>query len=182
MIHPSKPANSAPDNAVDQFSHAHAGMVMQLDRLSTLPALLAPARMAQETARLAVEFFRVAVFEHHHEEEEALFPAVLESAQAGEERRKVHTLVESLTAEHRLMESIWRQLEPELKQIAQGTGLHINAPLLADLGARYQAHAQTEETQFLPLAESLLKRNGHHMAALELSVHMRHQPTPMGHI
>ena len=182
MIHPSKPSTPAPDNAVDQFSHAHAGIAMQLDRLSTLPALLAPARTAQETARLAVEFFRVVVFEHHREEEEALFPAVLGSAQTGEERREVHILVESLTMEHRLMEGIWRQLAPELKQIAKGTGFHINAPLLADLVSRYRTHAQTEETRFLPLAESVLKRNGNPMAALGLSVHMRHQPPPIGHI
>jgi hemerythrin-like domain-containing protein len=175
-------ADTATDNAVGQFSHAHVGIVMQLDRLSTLPALLAPARMAQNTAQRTVDFFRVAVFEHHKEEEEELFPAVRGSAQPGEERTLVDTLVDALTVEHRLIEGLWRQLEPELKAIAKGQGFQINAPLLEDLVSRYQAHARSEETQFLPLAEKILGRNGNHMAALGLSLHMRHQPLPMGHI
>ncbi len=182
MNQPGKPSDPASDSAVGQFSHAHEGIVTQLDRLSTLPALLAPARMAQNMAQRAVDFFRVAMLEHHQEEEEELFSAVLESAEVGEERLRVSTLVESLTVEHRLMEGIWRQLEPELKLIAKGRGFHINAPLLADLVARYQAHAQSEEVQFLPLAERILGRNGNHMAALGLSLHMRHHPPPIGHI
>jgi len=175
-------SDTACDNAVGQFSHAHMGIVMQLDRLATLPALLAPARMAQDTAQRTVDFFRVAVFEHHKEEEEELFPAVLESAQPGEEHTLVTTLVEALTIEHRLIESLWRQLEPELKTIAKGQGFQLNAPLMEDLVSRYQVHARSEEAQFLPLAEKILGRNGNHMAALGLSLHMRHQPLPIGHI
>ena len=182
MNQPSKPSDPASDNAVGQFSHAHVGILMQLDRLSTLPALLAPARMAQDTAQRVVDFFREAVFEHHKDEEEALFPALLESAQAGEERQRVNTLVDALTAEHRVIEGLWRQLEPELKHVAQGHSFHINAPVLDDLVSRYQAHAQVEETQLLPLADTILGRHGNHMAALGLSLHMRHQPPPIGHI
>ncbi|NDF65714.1 MAG: hemerythrin domain-containing protein [Betaproteobacteria bacterium] len=182
MNQPSKPSDPASDNAVGQFSHAHVGILMQLDRLSTLPALLAPARMAQDTAKRVVDFFREAVFEHHKDEEEALFPALLESAHAGEERQRVNTLVDALTAEHRVIEGLWRQLEPELKHVAQGRSFHINAPVLEDLVSRYQAHAQVEETQLLPLADTILGRHGNHMAALGLSLHMRHQPPPIGHI
>ncbi|NBU45201.1 MAG: hemerythrin domain-containing protein [Betaproteobacteria bacterium] len=182
MNQPSKPSDPASDNAVGQFSHAHVGILMQLDRLSTLPALLAPARMAQDTAKRVVDFFREAVFEHHKDEEEALFPALLESAHAGEERQRVNTLVDALTAEHREIEGLWRQLEPELKHVAQGRSYHINAPVLEDLVSRYQAHAQVEETQLLPLADTILGRHGNHMAALGLSLHMRHQPPPIGHI
>lgn len=174
--------DAASDTAVGQFSHAHVGIVMQLDRLATLPALLAPARMAQNTAQRTVDFFRLAVFEHHKEEEEELFPAVLDSAQPGEEHALVSTLVDALTVEHRLIESLWRQLEPELKAIAKGQSFQLNAPLLEDLVSRYQGHARSEESQFLPLAEKILGRNGNHMAALGLSLHMRHKPLPIGHI
>ena len=175
-------AETDPDNAVGQFSHAHIGIVMQLERLATLPALLAPARMALDTAHRVLDFFRVAVFEHHKEEEEELFPAVLDSAQPGAEHALVTTLIEALTVEHRLIEGLWRQLEPQLKKIAKGQAFEIDAPLLQDLVSRYLAHAQSEETQFLPLAENILGRNGNHMAALGLSLHMRHRPMPAGHI
>ncbi len=177
MNQPSKPSDRASDPEMATFSHAHDSIVLQLERLSTLPALLAPARMAQDTAQRVVDFFPGAVFEHHQEEEAVLFAAVLQSAQAGEERLRVNSLVTSLTAEHRRLEGLWRQLEPDLKGVAAGRSFHINAPLLADLVARYQAHAQAEEQQFLPLARSILERAGNPMGALALSSHMHH-PSP----
>jgi hemerythrin-like domain-containing protein len=178
----SAPSNAESDNAIGQFSHAHAGIVMQLDRLAALPALLAPARMAQDYARRTVDFFRVAVFEHHKEEEEELFPAVLSSAKAGEERELVTTLIDALTTEHRLIEGLWRQLEPDLKKVAKGQGFEVDNRLLEDLVTRYQLHARSEETRFLPMAETILGRNNNHMAALGLSLHMRHQHAPIAHI
>ena len=42
--------------------------------------------------------------------------------------------------------------------------------------AHYQAHAAFEEATFLPLSQTILGRNDHHMAALGLSLHMRHTP------
>lgn len=38
----------------------------------------------------------------------------------------------------------------------------------------YQRHASVEETEFLPLAQEILERNSNHLAALGLSLHMRH--------
>ena len=48
--------------------------------------------------------------------------------------------------------------------------------------AQYQAHARFEEQEFLPLSEKILSRNGDHMAALGLSLHMRHQPVFLSHV
>ena len=50
------------------------------------------------------------------------------------------------------------------------------------LVAQYQAHARFEEQEFLPLSEQILSRNSDHMAALGLSLHMRHQPAFLSHI
>jgi hypothetical protein len=47
---------------------------------------------------------------------------------------------------------------------------------------RYKKHAQEEEAVFLPLAEKILSRNSNHMAALGLSLHMRHVPHFPSHI
>jgi hypothetical protein len=38
----------------------------------------------------------------------------------------------------------------------------------------YKAHAAYEEAEFLPLSETILSRNSNHMAALGMSIHMRH--------
>ena len=39
---------------------------------------------------------------------------------------------------------------------------------------KYAAHAKLEQDQFLPLAERILGRDSTEMAALGLSLHMRH--------
>jgi hypothetical protein len=38
----------------------------------------------------------------------------------------------------------------------------------------YLAHARLEEDVFLPLSQTILGRNSNHMAALGMSMHMRH--------
>ena len=38
----------------------------------------------------------------------------------------------------------------------------------------YQAHARYEEEVFLPLSQTILGRNSDHLAALGVSMHMRH--------
>jgi hypothetical protein len=42
------------------------------------------------------------------------------------------------------------------------------------LVTEYRAHARLEEVAFLPLAQAILGRNSNHMAALGLSLHIRH--------
>ena len=58
----------------------------------------------------------------------------------------------------------------------------IDAADLHRLVADYTAHAGYEEVEFLPLAQTILGRDGNHMAALGLSLHMRHVPAPNPYI
>ena len=165
------PADSSP---IDEFSQCHAGILGHLQLLDELPALLEPAARARRIATDALGFFRSAVFEHHAEEEKELFPAVLASAVKGEERDKVQQLVDSLTAEHRQVEATWARLEPKLKAVAKGRDSDVDPADIAALVAAYQAHARFEEDVFLPLSQTILGRDSSHLAALGLSMHMRH--------
>lgn len=159
---------------LEQFNQCHAGILKQLDSLGQLPALLDPARRAREIAAGAVEFFRAAVYEHHNEEERELFPAVLSSAADADERAYVRGMVDRLTREHRQVEAAWARLEPGLKDVAKGKNSGVDPVAIATLVSTYQAHAQYEEQVFLPLSQKILSRNGDHMAALGISLHMRH--------
>jgi hemerythrin-like domain-containing protein len=181
--------NISPENyAVDteapltNFNHCHIGILHQMDRLSELPALLGPAMLAQKIATQAVDFFHRGMLAHHQEEERELFPAVQHSANIGEERLKVDQLIEHLVQEHRALEQLWEGLEPALKKVAKGQEAHLDTARLQTLVARYSAHAESEERVFLPLAEKILGRNSNHMAALGLSLHMRHAPRILSHI
>jgi hemerythrin-like domain-containing protein len=167
---------------LDDFTNSHSGIVMQLDRLSELPALLAPALLARKTAAQTLEFFRRAVYEHHADEEKVLFPAVLDSASNAEERTTVQALVKALTVQHRALEALWEKIEPELKKIAKGSDHNLNPELLTQLVTRYRDHASFEETQFLPLCQQILGRNNNHMAALGISLHLKRAPLPIAHI
>jgi hemerythrin-like domain-containing protein len=159
---------------IQDFSQCHGGIVTHLRALDELPALLEPAARARRIAADTVKFFREVVYEHHQEEEKELFPAVLASAAKGAEREKVEQIVAALTAEHRSVESEWEQLEPKLKAVAKGHDADVRAGEIESLVKTYLAHARYEEQEFLPLAQTILGRNSNHLAALGVSLHLRH--------
>lgn len=183
MSHPpSSPATESGDAPLLSFSNCHAGILAHLRAFDELPALLIPAARARKVAAETLDFFHSAVFEHHAEEEQELFPAVMASTRPGQERDLVKTMVEQLTAEHRVIEAAWHELEPELKKVARGHAAELDLAGVEHLVRSYRAHAAYEEQRFLPLAHDILGRNDNHMAALGLSLHMRHTPLAVGHI
>jgi hypothetical protein len=181
-------AHPASQHAVDHeaplnaFSQCHAGILAQLEALAQLPGLMTAAAKAREVAAGTLALFHEGVFEHHLEEEKELFPAVLRSAQPGEERDRVEAIVQRLTSEHRAVEALWKRVEGAVMAGAKGKPSQLDAAALAELVHSYSQHARFEEEEFLPLSEAILGRNGDHMAALGLSLHLRHTPQPVGHV
>lgn len=174
-----KPANESAltddgGSPINNFTDSHEGIISNLKSLGEVPSLLEPALRAKAIAEKTLNFFRPAVFDHHREEEKDLFPAVLAAAEKGAERDKVKAMADSLTAEHRVIEAIWRELEPQLSKLASGHIGLMDTALVDHLVEKYQAHAMLEEQHFLPLAEVILRRKDPQMAELALSLHMRH--------
>lgn len=170
------------DAPLTNFSHCHEGIVSHLNALGKLPPLYEAAVQAHALAQHSLAFFSAVIFEHHSEEERELFPAVLKSAAAGEEHDRVQVMVERLTAEHRHLEHLWKDIEPALKDIVKGKQAHLPEGGIESLVRLYLAHAHFEEQEFLPLSETILARNSNHMAALGLSLHMRHMPPAVGYV
>ena len=165
---------AAMDAPLTNFSQCHVGITRQLQILAGLPALLEPAAQARRIASDTVAFFRGTVHEHHAEEERELFPAVLASAKRGPEREQVQVLVDRLVAEHRQIEAMWSRLEPALRAVGKGQDADVDVAAVQRLVDTYLGHARYEEQEFLPLSQTLLSRDSNHMAALALSLHMRH--------
>lgn len=159
---------------IEDFSVCHVGILAQLDQLTQLPALLDAAARARHIASATLDFFRDAVLEHHQQEESELFPAVLASAGKGAEQTQVADIVHRLVSEHRQIEAAWAKLEPGLKSAAKGQDSALDAAALRAMVTTYQQHAQYEEQVFLPLSQQILGRNPNHLAALGMSLHMRH--------
>lgn len=169
---PSNPATD--DTPVREFEHCHDGILAQLGELSKLPELAHAASRARSVAAASERFFREVVRVHHREEEEELFPAVMQSARVGSERDEVAALVERLVRDHREIEDAWRALEPDVHALARGRDATLDTARLIAFVARYRSHALHEERAFLPRAREILGRDSNHMAALGLSLHARH--------
>ena len=164
----------APDAPIDTFSTCHASILEHLRALAALPGLLEQAALARRVAADSLAFIRDVVIVHHQDEEHELFPAVLASAAPGIEQDRVRSVVEQLTREHREVEGAYATLEAGLKAAASGRDARIEVAAVAALVGRYQAHARFEEEVFLPLSQRILARNGDHMAALGMALHLRH--------
>ena len=169
---------SSGDAPLDNFSHCHEGILKHLQAMDGLPALAQSAQHARQQAESVLQFFRKVVLNHHEEEERVLFDAVLRSAQEGAEFTRVRSITDQLTREHRQVEAHFARLEPELKKMAKGQACALDGDALHALVQQYRAHAEFEETQFLPLSHDILGRNSNHMAALGLSLHIRHVTLP----
>lgn len=175
-------SHTTTDRPLDGFTHTHFGIVVQLDHLAELPALLAPAELARRIAKQTLNFFQNSMYEHHAAEERALFPATIQSAKDGIEREKMESMTHFLITQHRVLESLWEKIEPELKHIAKGVLHKLDQDALSQLVNLYKEHARIEECEFLPLARDILSRNKNHMEALDVSLHMLHQPYITAHI
>lgn len=167
---------------VDNFSQCHSGILAGLDAFASLPELVAAAEQSRRLAAATVSMFEHSALPHHADEEGDLFPAVIRSSAPGEERERVQAMADRLTAEHRSIEAQWKRIRPAVKHAAGGGGAELPAGDVAALIHAYRRHAAFEELEFLPLARDILSRNGDHLAALGLSLHLRHAPQPVGHV
>jgi hemerythrin-like domain-containing protein len=174
------------DPGLKNFSDCHVGIVGALRELGELPTHLDSARRAREIAHRVRAHFRDVILTHHSEEESQLFPAVQSSATEGDERARVDQLVTRLTAEHRRVEAEFAMIDPVLSHAERGQDADLDPGRVRALVSEYLAHARFEEEVFLPLAQEILGRNGNHLAALGLSLHVRHSAEEMrrrfGHI
>lgn len=168
--------NSNPGEAspLSDFAHCHEGILSHLDALTELPSLAESALRARTLAEQTLQFFQRVVFDHHVEEEKDLFPAVISAAAKGEEHDRVQRMIDALTHEHRVVESLWRDVEPQLSKLAKGHIAAVDATSVQNLVGIYNSHARFEEQEFLPAAEVILGRKDPNMAELGLSLHLRH--------
>jgi hemerythrin-like domain-containing protein len=166
---------------ITSFTRCHLGIVSQLEATARLPEMVEGANRARQVATQTLDLFRQTVMPHHAEEEAELFPAVLRACN-GPERKRVQPIVDRLTSEHRAVEALWKQIEPSVRAAARGTAPEVDAESMEEIVRRVLRHARYEETVFLPLAERILLRNGEHMEALGLALHLRNAPPVVGHI
>lgn len=145
-------------NADDTFTaldHCHQQVLAMLHRLAELIERLdthgvdGPARA---TAAEVVQFFTATARQHHADEEQHVFPALL----ASDDAELVHH-VQRLQQDHGWLEEDWLVLQPPLSAIAEGYSwydldmLRHALPVFVSL---YQDHIELEESLIYPAAKA----------------------------
>jgi hemerythrin-like domain-containing protein len=110
---------------------------------------------ARSAAQAVLRYFDTSALHHHADEEEDLFPALLESM-AGSDAVGLRELTQALSAEHREHEARWRRLRAALERVARGEDAELSADDIDAFIDGYARHLEREERELLPMAERLL--------------------------
>lgn len=157
-----------------QFLGAHAETMQALAKLQLL-VQVTPGMSLKQRQKIATETVRELwplVKRHHQDEEELLFPAMLERARGQFETAMVDAYIGKLTKEHREIEGVWEKVRPGLVKLSHGVDIELAGDACHALAQLYQAHAQFEETVILPLAAQLLTHDD--QDSISLSLALRH--------
>lgn len=160
------------EQPLDLISACHGQIGQQCAALRRLEAHLARHGADGAARAMAADVMRCfdsAAAEHHADEEQDLFPAVIE-AMAGSDAVCVRQLTARLTAEHRTLERYWRRLRPALGHVRDGAAHALAADDVEALVDLCERHLAREERELLPMAARLIcstqiERLGHAMRA-----------------
>lgn len=156
------PGHSAPavgfEVPLEMLSACHSRVEQQCATLRRLAAHLvghgadADARSA---AASVMRYFDTSAKDHHADEEEDVFPALIESM-AGSDAVCLRDLTASLTAEHRELETRWQRVRAVLERIVRSVPASLESEDIEALVSLYERHIAREESELLPMAARLL--------------------------
>lgn len=167
------PSTTPPHHAFPGFSTLSAGPEAPLEMLAachekirqqcaTLQRLVPhiETRGVDADARLAaahvLRYFETAGKLHHQDEEDDLFPALIESMAASDARCLV-ALTQTLLAGHRTQDALWLPLRDTLTRIARGEqATTLSAADVLPWLTQHAQHLQHEDEVLLPMAKRLL--------------------------
>lgn len=110
---------------------------------------------ARAAATRVMRYFETAAQHHHTDEEEDLFPALIESM-AGSDAVCLCALTDALTAEHRELDARWQRVRVALERVVAGEGAALPSSDVEALVGLYEQHIEREERELLPMAARLL--------------------------
>lgn len=156
------PGHSAPtigfEAPLEMLSACHGRIEDKCATLRRLQAHL-PSHGSDNEARTAAAalmgYFDLSAKQHHDDEEQDLFPALLESM-AGSDPVCLRELTVSLSAEHRELEARWRRIRTVLERVVEGGSVSLGLDEVEAFARLYARHIQREEQELLPMAARLL--------------------------
>jgi hemerythrin-like domain-containing protein len=143
---------------IEMLSACHHRIERQCETLRRLVPHLArngADDQARDAAAAVLRYFDTAAVQHHADEEEDLFPALLESM-AGSDPVCLRDLTGFLSSEHRQLEARWRRLRAALRGIVAGETQMLDGAEVEAFASLYASHIEREEKELLPMAQRLL--------------------------
>lgn len=143
---------------LEMLAACHHRIERQCDTLKRLSAHLrqhGSDTQARSAAANIMRYFDTSALQHHADEEQDLFPALMESM-AGSDAVCIRELTEGLSADHRRLEAMWARLKPILKQVAAGEPALLPEEQAESFASCYARHMKLEEDELLPMAARLL--------------------------
>ena len=143
---------------LEMLAACHGRVQAQCELLQRLLEHL-PAHGTDRQALEAIErirrYFDTAARDHHADEEQDLFPALLE-AMAGSDAVCIRDMMNRVRNEHRMLEQRWAALREALQALESGASRALDAELAKGFVEAYRAHIAFEEAELLPMAQRLL--------------------------
>jgi hemerythrin-like domain-containing protein len=106
------------------------------------------------TGRL-LRFFDSVLPQHHADQEEDLFPALIESM-AGSDAVCLHEITDGIAQQHRELRRLWLQLRSALLDLASGRASALPVHEIEGFIGHCQAGVAREDGELLPMAARLL--------------------------
>lgn len=147
------------DDPLEMWQECHERvrrMCALLQRVQAHVAAQGADAQARDGATSVLRYFNEAGPRHHADEEENLFPRLLQRLEGRAEVTDVARTIEQLQQEHDVLESDWAQLKQTLQQIAQGQTVALEPTLVARYATGYQHHLELEETILAPALKGAL--------------------------
>ncbi len=156
------------DHPLQMLRACHGRIEAQCVTLHHLPRHITQRGCDERTvqaARAILRFFDSAGLFHHQDEEQDLFPQLLNTHNA-----VASILITRLVQEHIVLEAAWQSLHPLLLNIAEAQVQTLDAGIVQHFITVYAKHISQENKTLLPLAATLLNEAqlraiGHSMAA-----------------
>lgn len=143
---------------LEMLSACHGRVERQCQTLQRLVPHLAangPDQAARDAAQNVMRYFDTSAPHHHADEEDDLFPALLESAPETE-LAPLRNLIDALCAQHRGLEQAWQELRWKLEGVWLGTMRELDADEVQHLVELYRMHIAREDEALLPAAMRIL--------------------------
>lgn len=152
------PDIAGPEAPLQMLAACHRELLAQCAALEHLVLYVGECGVnepAREIIRSALHFFDDVVPQHHADEEEDLFPALLESM-AGSDPVCLREITRGLAQEHHALQADWQRLRPSLERLMAGEEAALAAGDVGAFASRYLEHVEREDAELLPMAARLL--------------------------